>query len=58
MLILSRKIGESLVINGNITVTLVSQKQGQIKVGIEAPKNISVHRSEIQDKVDKANNNV
>ncbi len=48
MLILSRKVGQSIVINGNVIVKVVRMDGDQIKLGIEAPKEISVHREEIQ----------
>lgn len=47
MLILSRKIGESLVINGNIEVKIVDISGDKIKIGVEAPKEVSVFRSEL-----------
>jgi carbon storage regulator len=47
MLILSRKVGETLVIGDNITVSVMSEKGGQIKLGINAPKHINVDREEI-----------
>lgn len=51
MLILSRRIGESIIIADNITVTVLATKGGQSKIGIDAPKNISVHREEIYQKI-------
>lgn len=50
MLVLNRRIGEKLIIGGNIEVTILAIKGGQIRVGIEAPKEISVIREEIKDK--------
>jgi len=48
MLILTRRIGESLVVGDKeIIVTILGIKGNQIKIGIEAPKNVSVHREEI-----------
>lgn len=49
MLVLTRRIGESLVIgdDGDITVTILGIKGMQVKVGIDAPKNLPVHREEI-----------
>ena len=47
MLVLTRKEDESLVINGNIKLTILSIKGGQVRVGIEAPKDISIHREEL-----------
>jgi carbon storage regulator len=47
MLVLSRKLGEKIVINGNIVVTIVKIDRNQIRIGIEAPKDIPVYRNEI-----------
>lgn len=60
MLILTRNIGEAIIINENITVTFLGKNRyGQMRVGIDAPKDISVHREEIhrkiQDQKDSAN---
>ncbi len=51
MLILTRKIGESLIINDNVTITILGVKGTQIKIGINAPKNIAVYREEIFKKL-------
>lgn len=47
MLALSRKVGESIVINDNITVTILAIAKDQIKIGIDAPREVSIHRKEI-----------
>jgi carbon storage regulator len=47
MLVLSRKPGERLVIDGNIVITIVELLPGRVKVGIEAPRNVTVYREEI-----------
>lgn len=47
MLILTRKVGEAIVIAEQITVKLLEIKGGQIKLGIEAPSHIAVHREEV-----------
>jgi len=47
MLILTRKVGEAIVIDEHITVKLLEIKGGQIKLGVEAPSHIAVHREEI-----------
>ncbi|MDP9666294.1 UNVERIFIED_ORG: carbon storage regulator [Pseudomonas cremoricolorata] len=51
MLILTRKVGESIVINDTILVTVLQVKGGQVRLGIEAPKDVSVHRQEIQERI-------
>lgn len=52
MLILTRKVGETIVINETILVTVLQVKGGQVRLGIEAPKDVSVHRQEIQKRID------
>ncbi|MCV2531021.1 MAG: carbon storage regulator CsrA [Candidatus Lightella neohaematopini] len=47
MLILTRRIGETLIINDNITVTILNTKGNQVRIGINAPKEVSVHRKEV-----------
>ena len=51
MLILTRRVGETLMIGDNITVTILGQKGNQIRIGVNAPKDIAVHREEIYDKI-------
>ncbi len=55
MLILSRKTGESLVIDGRIIVKIIRTDGDTVKVGIEAPADIPVHRQEVYDEIQKAN---
>lgn len=50
MLILSRKRGESIVINGNITITVVEIVYGKVRLGIDAPREITVDRQEIHER--------
>ena len=50
MLILTRRIGETIIINDNITVTVLGVKGCQVRLGINAPKDVSVDRQEIHDK--------
>lgn len=47
MLILTRRVGETLMIDDNVTVTVLGVKGNQVRVGINAPKDVSVHREEI-----------
>ena len=51
MLILSRKSGESIVIGGDVTVTVLDVRGSVVRLGIAAPKEISVHRSEVQERI-------
>lgn len=51
MLILTRKIGESLLIGDDIEITVLSVRGGQVKLGVKAPKEISVHREEIYQRI-------
>jgi len=51
MLVLTRRIGETIVIGGNIEVTLLGFSFGKARIGIKAPKEISVHRREIEDRI-------
>jgi carbon storage regulator len=55
MLILSRKPGESIVIDGRITVKIMRLDGDMVKVGIEAPANVPVHRQEVYDEIQKNN---
>lgn len=49
MLVLSRLIGEEIIINGNIRVMLIQAQNGKARIGIEAPAGVRVHRAEIED---------
>jgi carbon storage regulator len=49
MLVLTRRLGESIIINGNIEVSIEQISGKQIRIGIEAPKDIDIHRKEVQD---------
>mgnify|MGYP001000629324 CR=1 FL=1 len=49
MLILTRRVGEKLVIGENVTVTVLGVKGNQIRIGIEAPRSINIVREEISD---------
>ncbi|WP_150539702.1 carbon storage regulator CsrA [Actinobacillus vicugnae] len=51
MLILTRKIGESLLIGDNVEITVLSVRGNQVKLGVNAPKEISVHREEIYHRI-------
>jgi carbon storage regulator len=51
MLILTRRLGEAIVIGDNVKVLIMGAKGNQVRVGIEAPTNVEVHREEIYQKV-------
>lgn len=51
MLVLSRKKNESIVIDGNIVITVVEVRGDKVRLGIEAPKEIPVHRSEVHEAI-------
>ena len=55
MLILNRKIGESIILGDNIEVKILDIQDGKIKVGIEAPKDITILRKEVYDEVIEEN---
>jgi carbon storage regulator len=55
MLILSRKLGESLVIDGRILVKIVRVEGDVVKIGIEAPVDIPVHRQEVYEEIQRSN---
>jgi carbon storage regulator len=51
MLILTRKVGETVVIGDNITVAIIGVKGSQIRIGINAPRDVTVHREEIYERI-------
>ncbi len=51
MLILTRRSGESIMINDNIVITTLDIRGNQVRIGVEAPKDISVHREEIYQRI-------
>jgi carbon storage regulator len=55
MLILTRRIGETIVIGDDISVAILGVKGNQVRVGIDAPKEVSVHREEIYNQIKSGN---
>lgn len=55
MLVLTRKTGQKLIIANNIEITVLETKGEAVKIGIDAPKHISIYREEIYEEIKKAN---
>jgi carbon storage regulator len=51
MLILTRRVGETVMIGDDVTITVLGVKGNQVRVGINAPKNVAVHREEIYERI-------
>jgi len=51
MLILTRRVGETLMVGDDVTVTVLGVKGNQVRIGVNAPKNVAVHREEIYERI-------
>ncbi|MBN2794394.1 MAG: carbon storage regulator CsrA [Clostridia bacterium] len=51
MLVLSRKKDESIIIDGKIEIKIIEAEDGRVRIGIDAPKNIEIHRKEVYDEI-------
>jgi len=57
MLILTRRVSETLMIGDEVTITVLGVKGNQVRIGIDAPKEVAVHREEIYEKIKKESGN-
>ena len=55
MLILTRRVGETLMIGESVSVTVLGVKGNQVRIGINAPRNVSIHRKEVFEEIQQEN---
>lgn len=58
MLILTRKVGEALMVGDDVNITVLGVKGNQVRIGVSAPKEVAVHREEIYQRIQKEKNQV
>lgn len=56
MLILTRKVGEALMVGDEVNITVLGVKGNQVRIGVSAPKEVAVHREEIYQRIQKEKN--
>lgn len=56
MLILTRRVGESVMIGDDVTITVLGVKGNQVRLGVNAPKDVAVHREEIYERIQREKN--
>jgi len=57
VLVLTRNVGQTVIIDDHIIVTVIGVQGGNVRLGIEAPKHIPVHRLEVQERIDREKGN-
>ncbi len=57
MLILTRRVGETLMVGDEVTVTVLGVKGNQVRIGVNAPKDVAVHREEIYQRIQREKDN-
>ncbi|PKK92000.1 MAG: carbon storage regulator [Candidatus Wallbacteria bacterium HGW-Wallbacteria-1] len=55
MLVLTRKLNQSIMVGDEIEIKIIEIKHGQVKIGVTAPRNVKVHRSEVYEEIQKEN---